>query len=61
MAQLPLVLVPAFLVPLFVMLHLTVLFQARRPAVLGDSDTQTSPVAAANRVKSQHGTRILIF
>jgi hypothetical protein len=50
MAQLPLVLVPAFLVPLFAMLHLTVLFQARRPAVLGDSDTQTSPVAAANRV-----------
>jgi hypothetical protein len=29
MAQLPLVLIPAYLVPLFVMLHLTALFQAR--------------------------------
>jgi hypothetical protein len=32
MAQLPLVLIPAYLVPLFVMLHLTSLFQARRTA-----------------------------
>jgi hypothetical protein len=30
MAQLPLVLIPAYLVPLFVMLHLAALFQARR-------------------------------
>jgi hypothetical protein len=30
MAQLPLVLIPAYLVPLFVMLHLTALFQARQ-------------------------------
>lgn len=30
MAQLPLVLIPAYLVPLFIMLHLTALFQARR-------------------------------
>jgi hypothetical protein len=30
MAQLPLVLIPAYLVPLFFMLHLTALFQARR-------------------------------
>lgn len=30
MSQLPLVLIPAYLVPLFVMLHLTALFQARR-------------------------------
>jgi len=30
MAQLPLVLIPAYLVPLFVMLHLTSLFQERR-------------------------------
>jgi hypothetical protein len=30
MAQLPLVLIPAFLVPLFVMLHLTALLQARQ-------------------------------
>jgi hypothetical protein len=36
MAQLPLLLIPAYLVPLFVMLHLAALFQARRqgsPAV----------------------------
>jgi len=32
MAQLPLVLIPAYLVPVFVMLHLTALFQARRLA-----------------------------
>jgi hypothetical protein len=30
MAQLPLVLVPAYLVPIFIMLHLTALFQVRR-------------------------------
>ena len=30
MAQLPLVLVPAYLVPTFSILHLTALFQARR-------------------------------
>ena len=30
MAQLPLVLIPAYLVPLFIMLHLTALFQVRR-------------------------------
>jgi hypothetical protein len=30
MARLPLVLIPAYFVPLFVMLHLTALFQARR-------------------------------
>jgi hypothetical protein len=32
MARMPLVLVPAFLVPLFLMLHLTALFQVRWPA-----------------------------
>jgi hypothetical protein len=32
MAQLPLVLIPAYLVPIFFMLHLTALFQARRVA-----------------------------
>jgi hypothetical protein len=31
MAQLPLVLIPAYFVPLFIMLHLAALFQARRP------------------------------
>jgi hypothetical protein len=30
MAQLPLVFIPAYLVPLFIMLHLTALFQSRR-------------------------------
>lgn len=33
MAQLPLVLIPAYLVPLFVMLHLAALFQARGQAL----------------------------
>ena len=32
MAQLPLVLIPAYLVPMFIMLHLAALFQARRQA-----------------------------
>lgn len=32
MSQLPLVLIPAYLVPLFIMLHFTALFQARRLA-----------------------------
>ena len=32
MAQMPLVLIPAYLVPLFVMLHVTALFQGWRPA-----------------------------
>ena len=32
MADLPLVLIPAYLVPLFIMLHLAALFQARRQA-----------------------------
>jgi hypothetical protein len=35
MAQLPLVLIPAYLVPLFIMLHLASLFQARRLAQFG--------------------------
>jgi hypothetical protein len=39
MAQLPLVLIPAYFVPLFVMLHLAALFQARR---LATSLAQTS-------------------
>ena len=32
MAQLPLLLIPAYLVPIFIMLHLAALFQARRIA-----------------------------
>lgn len=46
MAQLPLVLVPAYLVPLFVMLHLASLFQAQRQALSAVSAKQTSPIAA---------------
>ena len=37
MAQLPLVLIPAYMVPLFIMLHFTALFQARRFARSGKS------------------------
>src|SRR5258708_4026086 len=37
MAQLPLVLIPGYMVPLFIMLHLTALFQARRLPRLGKS------------------------
>jgi hypothetical protein len=37
MAELPLVLVPAYLVPLFVMLHLSALLQAQRVARAGSS------------------------
>jgi hypothetical protein len=33
MAQLPLVLIPAYFVPLFIMFHLSALFQARRAPV----------------------------
>ena len=40
MAQLPLVLIPAYLVPLFVMLHLAALFQARRLMASGHSSKQ---------------------
>jgi hypothetical protein len=39
MPQLPLVLIPAFMVPLFTMLHLTALFQARQLARSGKSAT----------------------
>lgn len=37
MAQLPLVLIPAYLVPFFIMLHLTAIFQARGQAASGHS------------------------
>jgi hypothetical protein len=37
MAQLPLVLIPAYFVPLFILLHLGALFQARRHASTGHS------------------------
>jgi cellobiose-specific phosphotransferase system component IIC len=35
MARMPLVLIPAFFVPLFIVLHLAALFQARRAAAGG--------------------------
>jgi hypothetical protein len=37
MTQLPLILIPAYMVPLFIMLHSTALFQARQMARLGKS------------------------
>jgi hypothetical protein len=37
MAQLPLVLIPAYMVPFFIMLHFTALAQARRLARSGKS------------------------
>jgi hypothetical protein len=37
MAQLPLILIPAYMVPLFAMLHFTALFQARQLARSGKS------------------------
>lgn len=38
MTQLPLVLIPAYFVPLFIMLHLAALFQARQLAAAGQSE-----------------------
>ncbi len=55
MAQMPLVLVPAFFVPLFIMLHLASLLQARRLAAAGrtyswtGSPAQHGPAGTANR------------
>jgi hypothetical protein len=43
MARLPLVLIPAYCVPLFVLLHLAALVQVRRLAAYGHSDKQTAP------------------
>jgi hypothetical protein len=47
MAQMPLVMIPAYFVPLFIMLHLTALFQARRVA-LSDRPSQTTPARSAS-------------
>jgi hypothetical protein len=49
MAQLPLVLVPAYLVPLFIMLHFTALAQARRAA----SETNPGSRASGGNAKSE--------
>jgi hypothetical protein len=44
MAQLPLVLIPAYFVPIFVMVHLATLFQARRLATSEDRDQPSNRV-----------------
>jgi len=48
MAELPLLLIPGFLVPLFIMLHLTALFQARRLALAERAGGTGSPVESAS-------------
>jgi hypothetical protein len=45
MATLPLLLVPAFLVPLFFMLHIAVLLQSRQPNVRGWATSAPSALA----------------
>jgi len=50
MAQLPLLLIPAYLVPIFVMLHLATLFQARRLAVSGHSGALVDPLCSTGNV-----------
>lgn len=52
MAQLPLVLIPSYFVPLFVMLHTAALFQARRLAVLEHSEEHSKQ---ANALAASHG------
>lgn len=47
MGQLPLVLIPAYFVPLFVMLHAAALLQARRAAAAGEERTVPGAAAAA--------------
>jgi hypothetical protein len=46
MARLPLVLIPAYLVPVFIMLHLAALFQARRALVLKYSKERSKRTGA---------------
>jgi hypothetical protein len=57
MAQMPLVLIPAFLVPLFVMLHVTGLYQARdaaRGSGLSPTAGERSTVAAIKERPASH-------
>ena len=49
MAQLPLVLIPAYFVPLFVMLHFATLFQAQRQAVAEHSAVLKTGVHTVDR------------
>jgi hypothetical protein len=70
MSQLPLVLIPAYLVPLFVMLHVTVLLQARRLASMdsdalpghasrfdGDPNLESAPAGRRFRCSSRSSAR----
>lgn len=52
MARLPLVLIPAYFVPLFIMLHLATLFQARR---LATSEERDEPSSHAGEMVMSHG------
>jgi hypothetical protein len=52
MGESPLVLVPTFLVPLFVMLHLASLFQARRLVVVGRVCAWTEPTFRCEPVEA---------
>lgn len=52
MAQLPLVLIPAYFVPLFVMLHLATLFQTHRSALPEDRDARSK---RAGEMAMSHG------
>jgi hypothetical protein len=54
MGELPLVLVPTFLVPLFVMLHLASLLQARRLVVTGKACNWTEPTIRCEPVVAMH-------
>lgn len=56
MAHLPLVLIPAYFVPLFIMLHLAALFQARRLAMSERSPRSHGqlPPAGDSKVRAQH-------
>jgi len=50
----PLVLVPTFLVPLFVMLHLASLLQARRMVLAGRACDWTEPAIRCESVEATH-------
>ncbi len=54
MGELPLVLIPTFLVPLFVMLHLASLLQARRLVVAGRVCRWTEPTVRCEPVVPMH-------
>jgi hypothetical protein len=54
MAQLPEILIPAFMVPLFLMLHVTSLLQAQRAAAaMGSSSSRSAPAVVESAVGTQ--------